>query len=129
MGWKIIVMLLFWEITGAAVYWIYMGSFLRKVKKLDPKNDELFYELIDVMSFGLLDAKKHDGENDADRDKRILGQSEQIAGESLLANHLKNYFMWPKSMAGLIAFTEQAYETMKSEYDRGIRVRKEPVSQ
>ena len=130
MVWKLFLLVLFWEITGAAVYWGYITKFMMKLQKLDPKNDELIYEMLEMISFGILDAKKHDGESEDNRDKRIYDQCESFTGEPLLLTHLKAYFMWPKQMALVVPYTQQAYETLKSEYDQGIRTRKEgPVSQ
>lgn len=130
MVWKLFVMLMFWEITGAVLYWSLCIKWMWKIQKLDPNNDEMIYEALDMMSFGIFDTKKRKEETDDQRGKRITDCCENLTGEPLLLTHLKSYFVWPKIIAQLAPFMQEAYETLKSEYDRGIRTRKEgPVSQ
>lgn len=69
MVWKLFALLLFWEITGAVVYWAYITKFMMKLSKLDPNNDELVYEMLEMLSYGLLEAKKRDDESDAEHEK------------------------------------------------------------
>lgn len=130
MVWKLFMLVLFWELTGIAVYWAYIYRFYVKIRRLDPNDDELIYEALEMMTCGIFDAKKRDRESDMERLKRIVKQGESLNGEPALLTHLKSYFIWPKMLALTIPLINECYTIIKSEYDRGIRTRKEgPVSQ
>lgn len=124
---KVCVMFLVWTVgglglyLGAAVYW-YTKGFL-----LDPMNrgwgSEFLGECVEEMyaCLGLPDP------NTILRSISVPSESKGLKGnlESILC-WLINGLVWPVTVSAVMTGFGNTYRRYKDEYDRGIRIRKEP---
>ncbi len=118
---KILVLALIWFGIGCLVQFIPAMYWLVKLIMLDPHDKDL--EVIDdfeeLFFEGFLKVK---GEKDED----IKNNLRDLLGGSLLLAFIRDTMTWPNVIAYAFPKYRGIYETLKNEYDTGIRTRKSP---
>lgn len=103
---KISVMILLWIVLG---FCMLMGTTIVtavKIYKLDPKNDHIFDDAEDIMV-----------------PRVIRDIMEKMDKRSSVASYIEMSIEWPKTLALIRPIYKKTYETLKDEYDRGVRTR------
>ena len=111
---KICVMFLVWMGIGAVSLISYMMYMFTKVALLDVEREGLPKEALNLAWGAYIDA---------DPDK---SDTEETSGRDAFASLLRLSLKWPAALAMAVRDLNAAYAQIKDEYDRGIRVRKEP---
>jgi len=118
---KFFILALAWTVVGAIVYTVTMGRCFIRLYKLEPdleRFDELSREVINMASFGIIpkDYKKDELRKDM----------EDQSGVPYALLVLRDIVLWPSTLAKVAPLITEAVNRIEDEYDRGIRVRKEP---
>lgn len=118
---KIFILALAWTIFGAIVYAVVMGRCFLRLYKLDPdleRFDELSREVINLASFGIIPKNFKKDE--------LRKDMEDQSGVPYALLVLRDIILWPSTLAKVAPLITEAVKRIEDEYDRGIRVRKEP---
>lgn len=117
---KIIILALAWIFLGVIGYCVTIGRSIVKLIRLDPDLDrfnELFKEAVSRATFGIIPKNYNSDELRRDFEKMTsLPYSIMV---------LRDFVLWPASLGTVAPKLDEAIETIKDEYDRGIRIRKE----
>ena len=124
---KICVLFLMWMAIGIAVTVFFTLRILFKATMLDPDNaSNLADEVVEIAlnSVPILRGIKTKGKSNKDFNEEINRRTGSTGFERLICGLIE----WPSMIAVVIPRFDAAYEQIKDEYDRGLRVRKERLS-
>lgn len=118
---KICVLFLGWLVIGFVAYVVMMIWCMIKVAMLDPEvAEENFLEWLSLASHGFISRD--------DTDEDMKNKVESATGLPFIVNVFLDIVKWSRTIANVHAMMREAYNAMKDEYDRGIRIRKEKES-
>lgn len=118
---KIFILALVWTIFGAIVYTVAIGKYFIRLYRLEPdleQFDELSREVINLASFGIIP-------KDYKKDK-LRKDMENQSGVPYAVLVLRDFILWPSTLAKVVPLIDEAMQRIEDEYNRGIRVRKKP---
>lgn len=124
---KICVLFLVWTVCGAAAYFGSLIYWYTKGHELDPMRKELHQEFMRegikemYACYGLPDPYVHEVITVERSNPKSIGYKI----ESLVL-WMINGMVWPMTVSAAVSGFRKTYYRYKDEYDRGIRVRKEP---
>jgi len=121
---KLCVLFLGWIIIGIIVSVIRIGAIMIRLQLLDPDNESLIDDFLERVC----------GSMPIINDMRFKGRSTKEVNDQISSKFGGNRFTrlmeflvdWPRSLAMVIPPFEETLQLYKDEYNRGIRVRKEP---
>ena len=121
---KICVLFLVYLAMGYIATWIVFAKSYLKLYKIDPNNEELVDEMLEVACnlTPLLNGVEIKDKNQ----EEINDQFDQRLGSNQVTRLFKYLIVWPKALAEVEPYLQEAERQIHDEYDRGIRTRKEP---
>lgn len=121
---KIYVVFLGWIIVGMIISVIRIGAIIVRLQLLDPDNESLIDDFLERVcgSMPIINDIRFKGKSA----KKVDDQLDSKFGGNRFTRLTKFLVDWPRSLAMVIPPFEETLQCYKDEYDRGIRVRKEP---
>jgi len=121
---KICVVFLGWIIIGMIVSVIRIGAIMVRLQLLDPDNESLIDDFLERVcrSMPIMNDMRFKGKST----KEVDDQLDSKFGGNRFTRLMEFLVDWPRSLAMVIPPFEEVLHLYKDEYDRGIRVRKEP---